>query len=78
MSEHRLTSDSLSIKEATVSNMPETRGDAMIEWLSYSGHNIKVCSQSLADARWLPLAVIWKSVDKQELFNTVSGEPVEI
>jgi len=50
----------------------------MIEGLSYSGHNIKVCSQSLADARWLPLAVIWKSVDKQELFNTVSGEPVEI
>jgi len=50
----------------------------MIECLSYSGHNIKVCSQSIADARWLPLAVIWKSVDKQELFNTVSGEPVEI
>ena len=50
----------------------------MIGWVPYNGHNIKVCSQSLADARWLPLAVIWKSVDTQELFNTLSGEPVEI
>ena len=49
----------------------------MIEWVSYSDHTIKVCSQSLADARWLPLALIWKSVGTQELFKTVLGESTE-
>ena len=49
----------------------------MSEWLPYNVHNIKVCSQSLADTRWLPLALIWKSVEAQELLNTVSGEPAE-
>ena len=34
----------------------------MIEWVPYSDHKIKVCSQSLVDARWLPLALISKSV----------------
>lgn len=50
----------------------------MSEWVPYSDHNIKVCSQSLADVRWLPLAVIWKSVGTQELFKTVQGEPTEV
>jgi len=50
----------------------------MIEWVSYSDHNIKVCSQSLTDARWLPLALIWKSGGNQELFKTVEGESTEI
>ena len=50
----------------------------MIEWVPYSDHKIKVCSQSLVDARWLPLALIWKSVGNQELLNTVWGESSEI
>ena len=50
----------------------------MIEWVSYSDHNIKVCSQSLADARWLPLTLIWKSGGTQELFKTVLGESTEV
>ena len=50
----------------------------MSEWVSYSDHNIKVCSQNLADARWLPLALISKSVGNQELLTTVNGESAEI
>jgi hypothetical protein len=50
----------------------------MIEWVPYSDHKIKVCSQSLADARWLPLALIWKSVGSPELLKTVSGESTEV
>jgi hypothetical protein len=50
----------------------------MSEWVPYSDHNIKVCSQSLADARWFPLALIWKSVENQELLQTVWGESTEI
>ena len=50
----------------------------MIEWVSYSDHTIKVCSQSLADARWLPLAIVWKSVGSQELCKIVGGEPTDV
>ena len=50
----------------------------MIEWVPYSDHKIKVCSQSLVDARWLPLALIMKSVESQELLKTVWGESTEI
>jgi hypothetical protein len=50
----------------------------MIEWVTYSDHKIKVCSQSLVDTRWLPLALISKSVGNQELFTTVNGEATEI
>jgi hypothetical protein len=50
----------------------------MIEWVPYNDHKIKVCSQSLEDARWLPLALIWKSGGNQELFKTVWGESTEI
>jgi hypothetical protein len=50
----------------------------MTEWVSDSDHKIKVCSQSLADARWVPLAVIWKSVGTQELVKTVSCEASDI
>jgi hypothetical protein len=50
----------------------------MIEWVSYSEYNIKVCSQSLLDARWLPLAFISKSVGTQEQLTTVNGESTEI
>ena len=50
----------------------------MTEWVSYSDHNIKVCSQSLTDARWLPLALIWKSAGTPELFKIVLGESNEI
>jgi hypothetical protein len=50
----------------------------MIEWVSYNDHRIKVCSQSLVDARWLPLALISKSVGHQELLTTVNGESAEI
>jgi hypothetical protein len=50
----------------------------MIEWLPYSEHKIKVCSQSLADARWLPLALIWESVGNQELLTTVAGDSSDI
>ena len=32
----------------------------MSEWIPYGDHKIKVCSQSLVDAHWLPLALIWK------------------
>ena len=49
----------------------------MIEWILYNGHKIKVCSQNLTGDRWLPLALIWKSVENQELVKTVSGEPTE-
>jgi len=49
----------------------------MIEWVPYSDHNIKVCSQSLTDTRWLPLALVWKSVGTQALFKIVQGEPTE-
>jgi len=52
--------------------------DIMSEWVPYSDHKIKVCSQSLVDARWLPLALIWKSVGNQELLKTVWGESNEI
>lgn len=50
----------------------------MIEWVPYSDHKIKVCSQSLVDARWLPLALIWKSIQNRELLTTVAGESSEI
>lgn len=50
----------------------------MIEWVSYSEYKIKVCSQSLLDARWLPLALISKSVGTQEHLTTVNGESTEI
>jgi len=50
----------------------------MIEWVSYSEYKIKVCSQSLLDARWLPLALISKSVGTQEHLTTVHGESTEI
>ena len=50
----------------------------MIEWVPYSDHTIKVCSQSLADTRWLPLALIWKSVENRELLTTVAGDSSEI
>jgi hypothetical protein len=50
----------------------------MIEWLPYSDHNIKVCSQSLGDARWLPLALIWKSDGNQELLTTMAGDSSDI
>lgn len=50
----------------------------MIEWVSYSDHKIKVCSQSLTDTRWLPLALISKSVGNQELLTTVAGDSSEI
>ena len=53
------------------------QGDTMIEWVPYSDHKIKVCSQSLADDRWVPLALIWKSVGSKELLHTVWGEPTE-
>ena len=56
----------------------EDRKDTMIEWVSYSNHNIKVCSLSLTDVRWLPLALIWKSAGTQELFKIVQGEPTEV
>ena len=50
----------------------------IIEWVPYNDHKIKVCSQSLADARWLPLALIWKSGGNQDLLKTVHGESTEI
>jgi hypothetical protein len=43
----------------------------MIEWVSYSEYKIKVCSQSLLDSRWLPLALISKSVGTQEHLTTM-------
>jgi hypothetical protein len=49
----------------------------MIEWVSYNDHKIKVCSQNLADDRWVPLALIWKSGGNQELLKTVWGESTE-
>jgi hypothetical protein len=52
--------------------------DNMIEWVPYNDHKIKVCSQSLVGARWLPLALIWKSLESQELLTTVNGESTEI
>jgi hypothetical protein len=50
----------------------------MIEWVPYSDPKIKVCSQNLVDARWLPLALISKSVGNQELFTTVAGDSSDI
>jgi len=50
----------------------------MIEWVPYSDYKIKVCSQSLADARWFPLALISKSVGNQEQIKTVWGESTGI
>ena len=50
----------------------------MIEWVLYNDHTIKVCSQSLVDARWLPLALISKSVGNQELLTTVAGDSSEL
>jgi hypothetical protein len=50
----------------------------MIEWVPYNDHTIKVCSQSLLDARWLPLALISKSIGNQELLMTVNGESTEL
>ena len=50
----------------------------MSEWIPYGDHKIKVCSQSLVDAHWLPLALIWKQVGSQQLLTTVNGEATEI
>jgi len=50
----------------------------MNEWVPYNDHKIKVCSQSLADTSWLPLALVWKSVGDQELLKTVHGESTDI
>lgn len=47
----------------------------MIGWIAYNEHKIKVCSQSLADDRWAPLALVWKSDGNKELLNAVLGEP---
>lgn len=49
-----------------------------MEWVPYSDHKIKVCSQSLVDARWLPLALIWKLSGGRELLNAVWGESPDI
>ncbi len=54
------------------------QGNTMIERVPYSHHKIKVCSQSLTEDRWLPLALIWKSVGSKDLLDTVWGEPTEI
>ena len=50
----------------------------MIEWVPYSGHKIKACSQSLVDTHWESLALIWKSVENRELLTTVAGDSSEI
>ena len=50
----------------------------MMEWVPYNDHTIKACSQSLADTRWLPLALIGKLVGNQERLTTVNGESTEI
>jgi hypothetical protein len=50
----------------------------MIEWVPYGDHKNKVCSQSLVDAHWLPLALVWKLVGNQQLLTTVNGESTEI
>jgi hypothetical protein len=50
----------------------------MISWVPYNDYKIKVCSQNLVDDRWLPLALIWKSVGDKGLLNTVLGEPIAI
>ena len=78
MSDPRPKRETMSLEEATDSKMWETRKTAMIEWVPYSDHKIKVCSQSLVDDRWLPLALVWKSVGSQELIKTVLGESTEI
>jgi hypothetical protein len=49
----------------------------MIEWVSYNDHKIKGCSQNLADDRWLPLALVWKSVGTEEQLKTVLGGSTE-
>jgi hypothetical protein len=51
---------------------------SMIEWVPYSDDKIKVCSQSLEDSRWLPVALISKSVESHEVLRTVMGESTEI
>lgn len=50
----------------------------MIEWVPYNDHHIKVCSQSLMEARWVPLALISKSVGTHEQLTTVHGEATDI
>lgn len=42
-----------------------------VEWVLYSDHKIRVCSQSLQEDRWVPLALIWNSVGTTELIHTV-------
>jgi hypothetical protein len=49
----------------------------MIDWVLYNDHKIKVCSQSLAADRWVPLALIWKSGESSEQLHTVWGDPAE-
>jgi hypothetical protein len=49
----------------------------MIEGAPYNDHKINVCSQSLVDTHWLPLALISKSVGTQEQLTTVNGESTE-
>ena len=49
----------------------------MIEWVPYSEHTIKICPQSLADNRWVPLALIWQSGGSPELLHTMVGDPAE-
>jgi hypothetical protein len=66
------------LEEAAVSNMWEIGRIIMIKWVPYNDHNIKVCAQSLADARWLPLAPHIESVRSQELLTTVNSESTEI
>ena len=50
----------------------------MIEWVPYDDYKIKVCSQGLADARWLPLALISRSVGTHERLTTVAGDSSDI
>ena len=49
----------------------------MIDWVLYNDYKIKVCSQSLAADRWVPLALILKLGDSSEQLHTVLGEPTE-
>ncbi len=72
------TRDTMSLEEATFSNLWKNQKDIMIEWVPYNDHYRKVCSQSLVDARWLPLALMSKSAGIQELVTTVSGDSSEI
>ena len=53
-------------------------GLKLAEWVTYKNHQIKACSQSLGDDRWMPKALAWLSMGGRAPMKTLQGESHEV